>query len=61
MTSFKNYITDKNIKVIGGADGPTAIYVTSKMNPLAIGFAVGTVFGMFISIITIVRHLKKNG
>lgn len=46
--------------VIGGADGPTAIYVTHKINPAVLAFAAGTVFGIIVSIIAALRH-KKHG
>lgn len=51
--SIKIVRNPKEIGIIGGADGPTAVFVTSMVNPQA----VTNVFGRLANVIKI--HLSK--
>ena len=47
-----------SIGIIGGADGPTAIYVTSNTNWLTIGGLVATIVAVIWIVFTIYRRKK---
>lgn len=48
-----------SVGIIGGADGPTAMYVTSRVN-MRLLFAVGGLLILFTPVIAIYIHKKKR-
>ena len=49
-----------SIGIIGGADGPTAIFVTSNVNWLSIGGLIAAILVIVLVVLTIYRHKKKK-
>lgn len=47
-----------SIGVIGGADGPTAIFVTSKMNWLGVCGLIGVI--IVAALVALIYHSKKK-
>ena len=49
-----------SIGIIGGADGPTAIFVTSNVNWLSICGLIAAILVIVLVVLTIYRHKKKK-
>lgn len=49
-----------SIGIIGGADGPTAIFITSKINWLAVFGFVGIIIAAVLVVLIIYRNKKKK-
>lgn len=49
-----------SIGIIGGADGPTTIFVTSNVNWLSICGLIAAILVIVLVVLTIYRHKKKK-
>ena len=49
-----------SIGIIGGADGPTAIFVTSKINWISVCCLIGAVVVAVLAALIIYRNKKKK-
>ena len=50
-----------SIGVIGGADGPTAVYVTSRLSPVAIAAGAATAAALIAAVAVGVYRKRRRG
>lgn len=49
-----------SVGIIGGADGPTTIFVSSKFSPWAIGAVIAVVAVLAVGCVLFIRKRKKK-
>lgn len=56
-----NLMQNSSVGIIGGADGPTAIFVTSSFSPLSVLLvAAGAVLVVAAVVVAVYRHNKNK-